>query len=113
MYQIKNFMENDDVKVIDSLGAFSVVEYQRDLSVMPETAMEAFYASQMNVRKRQVVCDVSKSNVTVQAGAMQWMVGNVKGNQRRRRSVRKSSARFRDRRIGNQTGIYRRRNIGA
>ena len=32
----------------------------------------------MNVRKRQVVCDVSKSNVTVQAGAMQWMVGNVK-----------------------------------
>lgn len=71
-------MENDDVKVIDSLGAFSVVEYQRDLSVMPETAMEAFYASQMNVRKRQVVCDVSKSNVTVQAGAMQWMVGNVK-----------------------------------
>lgn len=78
MYQIKNFMENDDVKVIDSLGAFSVVEYQRDLSVMPETAMEAFYTSQMNVRKRQVVCDVSKSNVTVQAGAMQWMVGNVK-----------------------------------
>lgn len=78
MYQIKNFMENDDVKVIDSLGAFSVVEYQRDLSVMPETAMEAFYSSQMNVRKRQVVCDVSKSNVTVQAGAMQWMVGNVK-----------------------------------
>ena len=78
MYKIKNFMENDDVKVIDSLGAFSVVEYQRDLSVMPETAMEAFYASQMNVRKRQVVCDVSKSNVTVQAGAMQWMVGNVK-----------------------------------
>ena len=78
MYQIKNFMENDDVKVIDSLGAFSVVEYQRDLSVMPETAMEAFYASQMNVRKRQVVCDVSKSNVTVQAGTMQWMVGNVK-----------------------------------
>ncbi|MGE9976094.1 AIM24 family protein [Coprococcus catus] len=78
MYQIKNFMENGDVKVIDSLGAFSVVEYQRDLSVMPETAMEAFYASQMNVRKRQVVCDVSKSNVTVQAGTMQWMVGNVK-----------------------------------
>ena len=74
MYQIKNFMENDDVKVIDSLGVFSVVEYQRDLSVMPETAMEAFYASQMNVRKKQVVCDVSISNVTVQAGAMQWMV---------------------------------------
>ena len=78
MYQIRNFFENDDVKVIDSLGAFSVVEYQKDLSVMPETAMLAYYASQMNVRKRQVVCDVGKSNVTVQAGAMQWMVGDVK-----------------------------------
>ena len=31
----------------------------------------------MNVRKRQVVVDVAKSNVTVQAGAMQWTVGNV------------------------------------
>lgn len=78
MYQIRNFFENDDVKVIDSLGAFAVVEYQKDLSVMPETAMLAYYASQMNVRKRQVVCDVGKSNVTVQAGAMQWMVGDVK-----------------------------------
>ena len=77
MYKIKNFFDNDDVKVIDSLGAFSVIEYQKDLSVMPETAMLAFYASQMNVRKRQVVCDVAKSNVTVQAGAMQWTVGNV------------------------------------
>ena len=77
MYKIKNFFDNDDVKVIDSLGAFSVVEYQRDLSVRPETAMMAYYASQMNVKRRQVVCDVSKSNVTVQAGAMQWTAGNV------------------------------------
>lgn len=78
MYQIRNFFENDDVKVIDSKGAFSVVEYQKDLSVMPATAMAAYYSSQMNVRKRQVVCDVAKSNVTVQAGAMQWMVGDVR-----------------------------------
>ena len=78
MYQIRNFFENDDVKVIDSKGAFSVVEYQKDLSVMPETAMAAYYSSQMNVRKRQVVCDIAKSNVTVQAGAMQWMVGDVR-----------------------------------
>lgn len=77
MYQIRNFMDNDDVKVIDSLGAFSVVEYQRDLSVMPQNAMTAYYSSQMNVRKRQVVCNLEKANVTVQAGAMQWMVGNV------------------------------------
>lgn len=78
MYQIKNFFDNDDVKVIDSLGAFSVIEYQRDLSVTPVNAMAAFYCSQMNVRKKQVVCDMSKANVTTQAGAMHWMVGNVK-----------------------------------
>lgn len=78
MYQIRNFFNNDDVKVIDSLGAFSVIEYQKDLSVMPETAMQAYFASQMNVRKRQVVCDIATSNVTVQAGAMQWMVGDVR-----------------------------------
>lgn len=77
MYQIKNFTNNDDVKVLDSLGAFTVIEYQRDLSVMPQNAMSAYYASQMNVRKRQVVCDMAKSNVTLQAGAMQWMAGNV------------------------------------
>ena len=77
MYQIKNFTDNDDMKVIDSLGAFSVLEYQRDLSVTPQTAMVAYYCNEMNVRKRQVICDVAKSNVTVQAGAMQWMVGGV------------------------------------
>ena len=31
----------------------------------------------MNVRKRQVICDVAKSNITLQAGAMQWTVGDV------------------------------------
>ena len=35
------------------------------------------YGDAMNVRKRQVICELSKSPVTVQAGAMQWMVGNV------------------------------------
>ena len=78
MYQINNYFNNDDVRMKESMGAFSIIEYQRDLSVMPENAMTAYYASQMNVRKRQVVCDVAKSNVTVQAGAMQWMVGDVK-----------------------------------
>ena len=78
MYQINNFTNNDDIKMIASLGAFSVIEYQRDLSVMPEHAMTAYYASKMNVRRRQVVCDLSKANVTVQAGAMQWMAGDVR-----------------------------------
>ena len=77
MYTIKNFTDNDDVRVLDSLGPFTVVEYLRDLSVLPMNAQVAYYCSKMNVRKRQVICDLSKANITLQAGAMQWMVGNV------------------------------------
>ncbi len=78
MFKINNFTNNDDVKIIDQKGAFSVVEYQRDLSVTPESAVTAYFCSEMNVRKRQVVCNVSQSNITLQAGAMQWMAGDVK-----------------------------------
>ena len=53
------------------------MEYQRDLSVMPSSAMIAYYSAEMNVRKRQLVCELSKAPVTIQAGAMQWMLGNV------------------------------------
>lgn len=77
MYKVKNFLDNDDVKILDQLGAFSVVEYQRDLSVTPQTAMTAYYSAQMNVKKRQLLCDLNVANVTTQSGAMQWMIGNV------------------------------------
>ena len=77
MYQISNFTDNDDVKILSELGAFQVIEYQRDLSVTPGSAITAYYSAQMNVRKRQLVCDLSKAEVTIQAGAMQWMLGNV------------------------------------
>lgn len=77
MFHIKNFTDNDDIRVINQLGPFQVIEYQRDLSVTPDNAQQAYYSSLMNVRKRQVVCDLSIAPVTVQAGAMQWMVGNV------------------------------------
>ena len=44
---------------------------------MPGDAQLAYFCNEMNVRKRQVICDVSKANITTQAGAMQWMVGDV------------------------------------
>ena len=77
MFQISNFIENGDVRVLDSKGPFTTIEYIRDLSVMPDSAAMAYFCNKMNIRKRQVICDLSKSNVTVQAGAMQWMAGNV------------------------------------
>ena len=77
MYKIKNFTNNDDVKILKELGPFKVIEYQRDLSVTPATAQISYFSNLMNVRKRQVICELSKSSITVQAGAMQWMVGNA------------------------------------
>ena len=77
MYQVKNFTDSKNVKKIAQLGGFSVIEYQRDLSVFPDSAMTAYFCSQMNVRKPQLVCEMSNSQVTIQAGAMQWMLGNV------------------------------------
>ncbi len=78
MYKINNFTNNDDVNILTEKGPFTVIEYKRDLSVTPATAMEAYYCNEMNVRKRQVVCDLSKSKgITCQTGAMQWTVGDV------------------------------------
>ena len=59
MYQVRNFTDNDDVRVLDQKGPFSVLEYQRDLSVTPASAVTAYYCAQMNVRKRQLSCDLS------------------------------------------------------
>lgn len=78
MYHIKNFTNNDDIRVVTEKGPFQVIEYLRDLSVYPSEAQTAYFCNEMNIRKRQVICDVNMANITVQAGAMQWMVGNVK-----------------------------------
>ena len=77
MFHISNFTSNDDIQILSNLGPFTVIEYLRDLSVTPSDAQTAYFCNAMNVRKRQVICDTSKANVTVQAGSMQWMVGNV------------------------------------
>lgn len=79
MFKVKNFTEgNDNVEVIAKMGPFSVVEYERDMSVTPVTAATAFFCSKMDVRRRQLVCELDGTNgVTMQAGAMQWMAGDV------------------------------------
>ena len=77
MYKISNFTDNNDVKIIEELGPFKVIEYQKDLSVTPMTAEISYFSNLMNVRKRQVICNLGVSSITTQSGAMQWMIGNV------------------------------------
>ena len=76
-HQINNFFDNDDVVITAQMGALSVIEWKRDLSVTPFTAENAYFASKMNVRRRQLTADLNKAPITLQAGAMQFMLGNV------------------------------------
>lgn len=77
-YTVYNFKDNDDIKVIASRGQYSVLEWQRDLSVAPWSAQTAWFCSQMDVKRRQLVAEMDGSvGVILQAGAMQWTVGNV------------------------------------
>ena len=76
-YTIKNFLDNDDIRIVDEKGPFQVIEYTRNLSIAPGEAMIAYFQSQMQVRRRQLVCTVGKHNVTTQRGAMQWTIGDV------------------------------------
>lgn len=81
-YKIRNFISDEpncNIDVKQSKGCFSVAEYDHDMSVSPGRAVEAYYASRMEIRKRQLVCDLSKARggITVQSGAMQWMLGDV------------------------------------
>ena len=71
--KIRN-LENENRKVIKSVDNFHVLEYVKDASVSPMNAADEYFMSQMNVRRRQVVIDLSKDHsAIIQAGAMQWM----------------------------------------
>ena len=80
MYQLNNLFDNKNMKVIANKGNFQVFEHERDLSVSPADAVTAYFSSEMNVRKRQVLANLNGNSVTIQAGAMQWMVGNVQAS---------------------------------
>ena len=78
MVTCKNLYENKNLEVIDSKGNIKVLEYKKDLSVNTSSAMEAYFASEMNVRKRQVLIELKGDAYTISAGSMQWTAGNVK-----------------------------------
>ncbi len=63
--------------IIEQAGCFSLLEYKRDLSVSQGSAITEYYASQMGIRKRQVIANLNGNGIIVQAGAMQWIGGNI------------------------------------
>lgn len=55
MYQLNNLFDNKNMKVIAQRGNYQVFEHERDLSVSPSDSVTAYFSSEMNVRKRQVL----------------------------------------------------------
>ncbi|MDU2490081.1 MAG: AIM24 family protein [Clostridium celatum] len=78
MITCKNLYDNKNVEIIESKGGVKVLEYKKDLSVDTASAINAYFASEMNVRKRQVLIELNSDAYTISAGAMQWTAGNVK-----------------------------------
>lgn len=83
-YQIKNLLDNDDVTVLwpkegskNDCGPFKAIQWDRDLSVTPWSAQTAYFASEMDVCRRQLICDTSIAPVKIQAGMMQMIIGDV------------------------------------
>lgn len=71
-------LENKNRRFVKTIGNFHVLEYVQDASVSPMNAVNEYFMSKMNVRRRQLVIDINKDHsAVIQAGAMQWMGGNV------------------------------------
>lgn len=72
-------LENENRKFVKSVDNFHVLEYIQDTSVSPMNAINEYFMSKMNVRRRQVVIELDKEHsAIIQTGAMQWMGGSVK-----------------------------------
>ncbi len=78
MIKCNNLYDNQNMKQIAAAGSVKVFEYQRDLSVTPQSAITAYYSAEMNLRQRQVLIEMNGTPWILQAGAMQWMAGDVK-----------------------------------
>mgnify|MGYP001183594018 CR=1 FL=1 len=77
MITYKNLYENKNIEIVEVKAGIKVLEYKRDLSVNTSNAMASYYASKMNVRKRQVLIELKGNAYTISAGTMQWTSGTV------------------------------------
>lgn len=77
MVTCNNLYNNRNIEIVEAKGEVKVLEYKRDLSVNPSSAMASYFASEMNIRKRQVLIELKNNAYTISAGAMQWTSGAV------------------------------------
>ena len=78
MYTIKNLTSPTGHIATETMGVFTVIEHAMDYSVSPAAAQTEYFMSKMNVKRRQVAANLDGSvGLVLQAGAMQWTVGDV------------------------------------
>ncbi len=71
-------LENESRHIVKTLGNYSILEYETDPSVNGMNAQTEYFMSKMGVHRRQVIIDMDgKNTAIVQAGAMQWMLGDL------------------------------------
>ena len=73
----KNIKDNPNLALLGSAGCFSVYEHRQDMSNEIAAAQIQYFMQQMNIRKRQVLAELNGNAIKMQAGAMQWIAGNV------------------------------------
>lgn len=79
MYTIKNLTSQAGHVAVEQKGMFTIIEHDVDHSVSPSNAQTEYFMSRMNVKRRQVAASLDGSlGLVLQAGAMQWMVGDIR-----------------------------------
>ena len=73
----QNLLSTENAVVKSQLGGMQVIEYARDMSVSPLTSKTEYFMAKMNVNRRQLLLNLNGNRYTIQAGAMQWISGNV------------------------------------
>lgn len=77
MIKVNNFFTNPNIIEIAQKGNFHVMEYKKKNTCNVALAQTLYYASEMQIRERQVGIELKNSSAILSAGAMQWTIGNI------------------------------------
>lgn len=78
MVKLNNLANNRNIHISEQKGNIQILEYLQDKSITPENAMQEYFASKMNSRKRQALITLNNDGFIVSSGAMQWIAGDIK-----------------------------------
>ena len=78
---MKNFIgDNDNIRIVEEKGIFTVIEHIKDMSVSPSEAQLKYFMEKMSCEQRQVCIRLNHNAVRLKPGEMQFMLGNVSSN---------------------------------